>query len=503
MVCLALLLGVAFITVSNVLIARISTDTLEMERIQQCQKELVEENYTQVCKKLKLTGNQYIEIVDEAGHIIFTDRKTERTDYSLKQLALIADAFSDQYVYVDRIPGKGLNVFEKYDYENQNVESALEGIIIVDDNGKCVYTTMDMEEEENYIPDFKSKDVFDIGIQFMQKLAFQTNAGEKRYLLFHSSNMQASTYQKIVDVERIMMALYVALCITLILLFGFFMSYQMKRPLSVLAQAMLALAAGERKQPIQYSGSKEMVMIYDTFNDMARRLQESEEERKKLEAGRQKMLTDISHDLRTPITVIQGYSKAICDGIVTGERRDKYLNAIYLKSNILSELMDSFYEYSKLEHPEFTLKKEEGDFCEYVREYLAEKYQELEINGIGLEVDLPEDAVMLSFDHLQMKRVFENLISNSIKHNNGNTVLSISMKKDKKIILIFGDNGSGIPKELQDTIFEPFVVGDESRNTKQGTGLGMAICKKIIEEHGGEIKLLKTSLQGTQIQITL
>lgn len=218
-------------------------------------------------------------------------------------------------------------------------------------------------------------------------------------------------------------------------------------------------------------------------------------EERMVEAARQKMLTDITHDLKTPITVIQGYSKAIVDGIVPEENMDKYLNTIYQKSNGMAELINSFYEYSRLEHPQFHLNLEPGDLSEYLREYVAGKYEELELSGYELDVDIPEQPVYMPFDHVELRRVFENIIVNTTKHNPPGTTIHVSMDflRDRHQVRIrLGDDGEGIRAELREHIFEPFVVGDESRNSKHGTGLGLAVVQRVVEAHGGKIRLLRS-----------
>ena len=145
------------------------------------------------------------------------------------------------------------------------------------------------------------------------------------------------------------------------------------------------------------------------------------------------MLADISHDLKTPITIIQGYAKAICDGVIKEENKQQYLQTIYHKSIVLNELINAFSEYSNLEHPDFRPVKTKVDICEYAREYLATKYNELVLGGFLIEVEIPEMIIWCQIDVQQMKRVFENLINNSVKHNKRGTMLFFSMKKRKQI----------------------------------------------------------------------
>lgn len=229
---------------------------------------------------------------------------------------------------------------------------------------------------------------------------------------------------------------------------------------------------------------------------------------KEVEAARQKMLADISHDLRTPITVIQGYSKAIADDVVPEENVKKYLNTIYQKSNRLSELIGAFYDYSRLEHPEFQISPKEGDLTEYLRGYVAGKYEEFELAGYELDVDIPESPIVASFDHMELSRVFENIISNSVKHNQPPMTIYVSLERLKEkhqVRIRIGDDGDGIPEELKEHLFEPFVVGDEARSSKHGTGLGLSVAKRITEAHGGNIRLLSSeeTSRSTMYEILL
>ena len=243
--------------------------------------------------------------------------------------------------------------------------------------------------------------------------------------------------------------------------------------------------------PEIHSGIREFDTLCLRFNQISDRLKESEAERSKLEVQQRKMIADISHDLKTPITVIQGYSKAVRDNVADDETKEKYLDAICRKSEMVTELINTFHEYSKLDHPDFSFHMAEGDLCEYFREYLALKYHDLELAGFGLEFDLPEHPVIYAFDKQQLSRVFENLMSNSFRYNPPGTVLySRLFETEDSIVFQLGDNGRGIPKALRSTIFDPFVVGTESRTNSRGSGLGLAICKRIIEAHQGTIALV-------------
>lgn len=209
------------------------------------------------------------------------------------------------------------------------------------------------------------------------------------------------------------------------------------------------------------------------------------------EKKRNLMLSDIAHDLRTPITTIAGYSKALNDGMVTDdEKRREYLEAIENKSERMNNLINLLYEYVKLDSDNFALKKEEINLAELLRENAALLYSDVEEKGMELVVDIPEEPCMVTADSLQLSRVITNLINNSIRHNEPGTEITLELNDvfyNREIII--SDNGEPIEEDIVEHIFEPFAVGDKSRRTKGGSGLGLSIAKRIIDMHGWKIDL--------------
>ena len=226
--------------------------------------------------------------------------------------------------------------------------------------------------------------------------------------------------------------------------------------------------------------------------DEVRRLEEEKAAfRQDYEKRRNLMLSDIAHDLRTPITTIAGYAKALNDGMVADEQKKReYLEAIQNKSQRMNNLINLLYEYVKLDSDNFSLKKEKVDLAEFLRENAALLYSDVEEKGMELVVDIPETPCVVEIDPLQMSRVITNLINNSIRHNEPGTTITIELKDilyNREIII--SDDGTPIEESIADHIFEPFSVGDTSRRTKGGSGLGLSIAKRIVEMHGWEIDL--------------
>ena len=331
------------------------------------------------------------------------------------------------------------------------------------------------------------------------KWEFKNKRGKSYTAVFRYEKKDAKKYLEFTKSMRVVQWLILPLYALIVAVFAVRLNHKVKRPLMALKESIVCYQKGQ-KLSNDNNGPDEFVEIGDDFVKLAQRLAESEERRKISDEEKQQMLADISHDLKTPITIIQGYAKAICDGVIKEENKQQYLQTIYHKSIVLNELINAFSEYSNLEHPDFRPVKTKVDICEYAREYLATKYNELVLGGFLIEVEIPEMIIWCQIDVQQMKRVFDNIISNSLRHNPPGTVIYVTLQQsDKAVRIEIGDSGVGIPLELQDTLFDPFIVGDESRNTRQGSGLGLAVAHKIIELHGGALFLEKGEQHGNGI----
>ncbi|MDD6291948.1 MAG: ATP-binding protein [Lachnospiraceae bacterium] len=225
---------------------------------------------------------------------------------------------------------------------------------------------------------------------------------------------------------------------------------------------------------------------------------EREEAQKEFDRKRNLMLSDIAHDLRTPMTTVSGYAKALSDGMVTDpERRQEYLESIQNKSVRMNDLINLLFEYVKLDSDGFTLDRKELDLCELLRENAALVYSEVESAGMELEVEIPEAKALVSADAVQLSRVVTNLLTNAMRHNGSGTKIGLFMIRElDRIYILVADSGSFISDELQQKLFEPFARGDDSRGSSGGSGLGLSIAKKIVQMHGWDLKLV----QQPQIQ---
>ena len=201
-----------------------------------------------------------------------------------------------------------------------------------------------------------------------------------------------------------------------------------------------------------------------------------------------RMIANISHDLKTPLTAIQGYSQAFKDRIVPDDKKEQYINAIYNKTIVATDLINKLFEYTKLEHPKYNLKLEEINIVEFTNNYIIQKQGEPEFRDYKIDVNIPDKEILCEIDKDLFTRLYDNLLNNSIKHNEVGTKIIFKIHKNQdRVKISIADNGKGISNKIKDIIFEPFVTGSEARTIGEGTGLGMSIVKTIVDLHGGKI----------------
>ena len=221
--------------------------------------------------------------------------------------------------------------------------------------------------------------------------------------------------------------------------------------------------------------------------DRERELMRQEEERK-----RYLMISDIVHDLKTPMTTVSGYAKALSDGMVPEKDRDEYLKAISLKTERMNEIILLLLDYVKLDSEGFSITPSQIDLSEFLRTIAAEKYTDIEAAGDELDIDIPEEEIPVKADARQFSRVINNLIANAVKHNPKGTSIGVFLKDDEyDLRILIADSGKLIDNDFADKIFDPFVTGDKSRSSSGGTGLGLSVSKKICKLHKFDIKLVQ------------
>lgn len=215
-------------------------------------------------------------------------------------------------------------------------------------------------------------------------------------------------------------------------------------------------------------------------------LEEEKEQQQAFERRRSLLLSDIAHDIKTPITTICGYSRALSEGMVAEEKRQSYLDVIYQKSLRMDELLTLLFEYVKLDSEGFVLHKERGDLAELVREMTALLYTDFENKKITVVTDVTEEDVPFEMDQLQLGRAVTNLLSNALRYGREGGRVLVRLAD---YVITVADDGEPIDPDFAERIFDPFTREDRARTSDGGSGLGLGIAKKIVEMHGGKLVL--------------
>ena len=280
-------------------------------------------------------------------------------------------------------------------------------------------------------------------------------------------------------------------------------------PIKKLAEGADEIAKGNLDYKIDYESTNEIGQTVNAFNEMSTQLKQSIDERNTIEQSRKEMIAGVAHDLRTPLTSVKGYVEGIRDGIAnTPEKQEKYLETIYDSTLAMERLLDELLTISRLELGNITLYPEKtrvSDFVEdcrtVIEPILAKEDFDFELhNNCG-----DDDIVEMDVD--RFSRVIQNIIANSIKYKQKGVkgrIIFEAQGYEKSVILSIADNGIGVESENLSKIFDTFYRADKSRTrVKEGSGIGLAVCRQIVELHGGHIWASKNDENGLTIFISL
>lgn len=273
-------------------------------------------------------------------------------------------------------------------------------------------------------------------------------------------------------------------------------------PIRKLEEAAQNIKEGNLDFSVEAESNDEMGRLFRNFEEMRIRLKESAEEKLEAEKENRILISNISHDLKTPITAIKGYVEGILDGVAdTPEKMDKYIRTIYSKAIDMDRLINELTLYSKIDTNRIPYNFNKINVAEYFNDCIEEIGLELEAENIGLSYfDYAGDDVVIIADPEQLKRVIDNIIGNSVKYmDKEHGLINIRIKDVGDFIQVeIEDNGKGIAQKDLPFVFDRFYRADASRNSATGgSGIGLSIVKKIIQDHGGKIWATSKESTGT------
>ena len=281
------------------------------------------------------------------------------------------------------------------------------------------------------------------------------------------------------------------------------------RPIGKLKTAAENITAGNLNVSVTAETEDEIGELCTAFETMRIKLKSQIEQNMQTEKDSKELISNISHDLKTPMTSIKGYVEGLMDGVAdTEEKRERYIRTIYNKVNDMNSLVDELFLYAKLDSNAVTYSFIKLNVCDYFQDCAEELSLDLEAQGVdfGFFNYVDPDVIVIA-DPEQLKRVVSNIVGNSVKYASPDRPLQVSLRlseEEEFIRVEIEDNGKGIAKNEIPLIFDRLYRTDASRNSSRGgSGLGLSIAKKIIEEHGGKIWAQSTEGVGTTMIFVL
>ncbi len=335
---------------------------------------------------------------------------------------------------------------------------------------------------------------------------FEMSDGSKASAIIITNLNKMIPQVKLMAIQVLMTLIGIILLTAVVLILWIYVS--MLRPLNGLSRATKRMRDGELNFSIKEETTDEIGTLCEDFEQMRIKLKEYIDRMQKYEDESRELVSNISHDLKTPLTAIKGYTEGLIDGVAdTEEKREKYLKTIYNKANDMTLLVDELSLYSKIDCDSLPYDFKEIDVESYFDDCMEEITLDTELSGVKVSFfNYLTRNVKVVADPEQVKRVIANIVANSLKYaRKEDMVINIRLYEEPLGIRVeIEDNGKGIAKEDLPYIFDRFYRADASRNSSaKGTGLGLAIAKKIIEDHEGRIWATSKENVGTIIYFTL
>ena len=287
-----------------------------------------------------------------------------------------------------------------------------------------------------------------------------------------------------------------SVAIAIALLLTFVLSRRITSPIGALAKAARRLGRGDLSQRVQLRGEGEVAALAQAFNSMAADLEHAEQLRRN-------MVADVAHELRTPLSNIQGYLEAIRDGVI--EPDAAAIRSLNEEASLLSRLVNELQELSLAEAGELRLVYQAEDITKLLKQAVTPWQPQLSAKEISLSLDLPENLPLVNIDWQLVNEVLHNLLENAVAYTHkGGTINVAAAKQGDWVEISVSDTGEGIPVEDLPHIFERFYRVDKSRaRATGGSGLGLTIAKRLVEAHGGTITAQSELGKGSRFSFTL
>lgn len=426
-------------------------------------------NFTNNLLKRDYTESQitydYDSIEREANSLLESIEKKD--DLTLSDKEFIESQLNNHSInakcYITDLDGKILFKTSNVAEDSIDIYSALKNAMT-----NINYESTNLPKEKNYIMPLK--------------------IDNERIYLIYSKIPEATITYNVINISNSYLALvltFIVFTISFIVITNSKMKY-----LDEIASGLKIIASGNLSYRIKEKGDDEIRNIAYNINNMAKEIGDKIQAERVAEKAKADLITNVSHDLRTPLTSVMGYLGLVIENrYKTTDEMNEYLNIAFNKAERLKFLIDDLFEYTKLNNDGVTLSKIQVNLSEFLSQLLEEFFPILSENNISVYKKFENEKLIASIDTLKMLRVFENILTNAIKYSYKPGEIIVALYEDNGYaIIVFRNKGDNISKEKADKLFDRFYRTDESRNSSTGgSGLGLAISKNIVELHEGSI----------------
>ncbi|WP_286180321.1 sensor histidine kinase [Neobacillus cucumis] len=300
-------------------------------------------------------------------------------------------------------------------------------------------------------------------------------------------------------------------CIIIVLLICIIYQYQSnngrKKSLTYIAEKLKQIKASQSSERILIvTDDKQLIEMLDYLNQIVDGYQENVRHYKKMKASMKRMLANVSHDLKTPLTVISGYMEMLQNQPKIDEQeRVRLLKQVHSKTLELITLLNTFFDLTKLESGDTDIPLEKVNLTEICKNNILLFYEWIQNKGLEVVIEIPEKPVFALGNEEAINRVLYNLISNGLRYGADGKMISLKMFYDEtRVYVEVSDKGKGINETEQERVFERMYTLEESRNKAfQGSGLGLTITKRLVEEMQGDISIQSIPFEKTSFAFSL
>ena len=491
--CYTLIIILVYFAFANLANQKMSESVFTMEDLLSYEDELVQEDYAKIPAKNSKTSA--IIIFDEDGRIQYASNHTISEKIFFQDLDMIEDYNSNNFFEVLQDVGSDGSVeYTVYlnGYEGYDMVPRVLNYCVLDEAYRIMEGGLFSDREYLTQREFELLSGVSRFNGTLVKYVYQNKDGEERTLAFLSTAMSDKHYNKIVESVNMIWLVGILNVFLIIIVFAALFFRKIKIRIAPLNQIITSYQRGKAAEIDPSAVPSEFHETVCSFKNLVEELERTREEKETLYKEKQKLVVDISHDLKTPLTVIQGYAKALSEGRVPAEKQAAYMESIFTKSKLATDMVNDLFMFTQMEHPNYQLHLEKTDFNEFVKSFFAEKYMEIEEDGFQLSAEMEDRPIPLLLDRKLMRRLLENLLSNAIKYNDKGTTIYIAMeRRGDDAVMTLADDGVGIPEGIAESLFQPFVTGNRARTTGKGTGLGLSIAQRIVQMHRGSMELVR------------